>query len=79
VIALGVAPSYFGHDEFRAHAPCLKNLSDAELVRSRVLGAYELAEQSDDPVERVARSPSCSSVPARPASSWPRRSRKWRV
>jgi NADH dehydrogenase len=52
VLALGVSPSYFGHDEFRPHAPCLKNLADAELVRSRILGAYELAEQADDPVER---------------------------
>jgi NADH:ubiquinone reductase (H+-translocating) len=52
VLALGVSPSYFGHDEFRAHAPCLKNLADAELVRSRILGAYERAELSGDIIER---------------------------
>jgi len=52
VLALGVSPSYFGHDEFATHAPCLKNLADAELVRSRILGAFELAEQSDDLVQR---------------------------
>ena len=52
VLALGVSPSYFGHDEFRAHAPCLKNLADAELVRSRILGAYERAELSNDIIER---------------------------
>jgi len=52
VLALGVSPSYFGHDEFRTHAPCLKNLADADLVRSRILSAYELAEQADDPAER---------------------------
>jgi len=52
VIAVGVAPSYFGHDEFRAHAPCLKNLADAELVRSRILGAYERAELCNDIIER---------------------------
>ena len=52
VLALGVSPSYFGHDEFRAHAPCLKNLTDAEPVRSRILGAYERAELSNDIVER---------------------------
>jgi NADH dehydrogenase len=52
VLALGVAPSYFGHDEFRAHAPCLKTLADAELVRSRILGAYERAELSNDIIER---------------------------
>jgi NADH dehydrogenase len=52
VLALGVSPSYFGHDEFRAHAPCLKTLTDAELVRSRILGAYERAELSNDILER---------------------------
>jgi len=52
VLALGVSPSYFGHDEFRAHAPCLKTLADAELVRSRILGAYERAELSNDIIER---------------------------
>jgi len=52
VLALGVAPSYFGHDEYRAHAPSLKNLTDAVRVRSRILAAYEFAEQSGDPDER---------------------------
>ena len=53
VLAPGASPSYFGHDEFRTHAPCLKNLADAELVRSRILGAYERAEATNDLVERV--------------------------
>ena len=52
VLALGVSTSYFGHDEFRTHAPSLKNLADAELVRSRILGAYERAELSNDIIER---------------------------
>src|SRR6202140_202668 len=30
VIAAGMRPSYFGHDEFARYAPALKNLSDAE-------------------------------------------------
>lgn len=48
VVASGVQPTYFGHDEFASHAPCLKTLADAELIRSRILAAYELAEQTDD-------------------------------
>ncbi|MEJ1965550.1 MAG: NAD(P)/FAD-dependent oxidoreductase [Gammaproteobacteria bacterium] len=53
VVATGVRPTYFGHDEFAQYAPALKNLSDAESIRERILSAYERAEQSDDPVARV--------------------------
>ena len=52
VVAAGVAPSYYGHDEFAAHAPGLKNLTDAEAIRSKILKAYELAELTNDPNER---------------------------
>jgi NADH dehydrogenase len=51
VLAAGATPSYFGHDEFAADAPGLKTLSDAEAIRSKILTAYELAEQTTDPVE----------------------------
>ena len=53
VVATGVRPSYFGHDEFAAHAPALKTLADAEAIRGKVLSAFELAELNDDPVERA--------------------------
>jgi NADH dehydrogenase len=53
VVATGVNPTYFGHDEFAQHAPSLNTLTDAEAIRSRILGAYELAEQTDDAVERA--------------------------
>jgi NADH:quinone reductase (non-electrogenic) len=53
VIAAGVRPTYFGHDEFAAHAPSLKTLTDAEAIRARILSAYELAEQTDDPRARA--------------------------
>ncbi len=53
VLATGVMPSYFGHDEFALHAPGLKTLTDAEAIRSKILKAYELAELTDDPVERA--------------------------
>ena len=52
VVATGVRANYFGHDEFAAHAPCLKTLADAEAIRARILSAYERAEQTDDLAER---------------------------
>src|SRR6202048_2043755 len=53
VIATGMRPSYFGHDEFARFAPGLKSLSDAETIRTKILSAFELAESTDDPKERV--------------------------
>ena len=53
VIAAGMRPSYFGHDEFARYAPGLKTLSDAETIRARILSAYELAETTDDETERA--------------------------
>jgi NADH:ubiquinone reductase (H+-translocating) len=52
IIAAGMQPSYFGHDEFARYAPGLKNLSDAETIRTKILSAYELAELTDDEDER---------------------------
>jgi NADH dehydrogenase len=53
VVATGMSPSYFGHDEFARFAPGLKNLSDAETIRTRILGAFELAEATEDEDERA--------------------------
>jgi len=53
MIAAGMRPSYFGHDEFARYAPGLKNLSDAETIRAKILGAYELADTTDDENERA--------------------------
>jgi NADH:ubiquinone reductase (H+-translocating) len=52
ILAPGMQASYFGHDEFARHAPSLKTVADAELVRAKVLSAYELAEETEDPVAR---------------------------
>jgi NADH:ubiquinone reductase (H+-translocating) len=52
VIAAGMQSSYFGHDEFAKYAPCLKTITDAEAIRSKILSAYELAESTDDADER---------------------------
>jgi NADH:ubiquinone reductase (H+-translocating) len=53
VVATGMRPSYFGHDEFARHAPGLKNLSDAETIRAKILGAFELAATTEDKDERA--------------------------
>jgi NADH:ubiquinone reductase (H+-translocating) len=53
VIAAGMRPSYFGHDEFARYAPGLKTLSDAEAIRAKILAAFELADASDNEDERV--------------------------
>jgi NADH dehydrogenase len=50
IVAAGVTHSYFGHDDWRTHAPGLKTLEDALAIRGRVLTAFELAERERDPV-----------------------------
>jgi NADH dehydrogenase FAD-containing subunit len=54
IIATGATHSYFGHDEFATFAPGLKNLSDAEALRNRIIDVFERAEVEDDPVEQQA-------------------------
>ena len=53
VVATGTDPSYFGHNEFAAFAPGLKNLVDAETIRSKILSAFETAEATSDADERA--------------------------
>src|SRR5207253_5177478 len=53
IIAAGMQSSYFGHDEFARYAPGLKNLTDAETIRTKILSAYERAELTDDENERA--------------------------
>jgi NADH:quinone reductase (non-electrogenic) len=53
VVATGMRPSYFGHDEFARYAPALKNLNDAETIRAKILGAFERAAATEDEGERA--------------------------
>ncbi|GLR83603.1 NAD(P)/FAD-dependent oxidoreductase [Bradyrhizobium iriomotense] len=53
IVAPGMRPSYFGHDEFARFAPGLKSLNDAEAIRTRILSAFEFAESTDDEAERA--------------------------
>ncbi len=45
VLATGAMGSYFGHDAWASFAPGLKSLEDAMAIRSRILLAFEAAEQ----------------------------------
>jgi NADH dehydrogenase len=48
ILAPGSTHSYFGHDEWQSHAPGLKTLDEALLVRRKVLVAFEEAERTAD-------------------------------
>jgi NADH:ubiquinone reductase (H+-translocating) len=52
ILAVGAQTSYFGHDEWEAHAPGLKTVEDALEIRRRVLFAFEQAERSVSARER---------------------------
>jgi NADH dehydrogenase len=54
ILASGAQSFYFGHPEYRTHAPGLKDLADALVIRYRVLTAFERAEQEADPEEQRA-------------------------
>lgn len=53
VVAAGASSSYFGHEQFGAHAPALKTMTDAQRIRSKILEAFETAEATDDESERI--------------------------
>ncbi|MBX3599338.1 MAG: NAD(P)/FAD-dependent oxidoreductase [Rubrivivax sp.] len=54
LVASGATHAYFGHDHWAAHAPGLKTLDDALLIRRRVLLAFERAEAAADEAGREA-------------------------
>jgi putative oxidoreductase len=54
VLATGATHSYFGRDEWGAHAPGLKRVEDASEIRRRMLTAFELAETAEDEATRAS-------------------------
>jgi NADH dehydrogenase len=44
ILATGIQYNYFGHDEWRRYAPGLESLDDADVIRSKILLAFERAE-----------------------------------
>jgi NADH dehydrogenase len=53
VVALGGRNHYFGHPEWERFAPGLKTLDDAVRIRSRVLLAFEHAENTEADAEHL--------------------------
>ncbi|MFD1035225.1 NAD(P)/FAD-dependent oxidoreductase [Sphingomonas hankookensis] len=51
ILATGAGYSFFGNDAWREHAFVLKSIDDALAIRAALLGAFERAEQCDDPAE----------------------------
>ena len=45
ILATGIRYNYFGHEEWRRFAPGLESLDDADLIRSKILLAFERAEE----------------------------------
>jgi len=54
LVASGATHAYFGRDHWSAHAPGLKTLDDAFVIRRRVLSAFERAEGATDDADRDA-------------------------
>jgi NADH dehydrogenase len=51
LVASGATHAYFGRDHWAEHAPGLKTLDDAFLIRRRVLSAFERAEGASSETE----------------------------
>ena len=45
ILATGIKDNYFGHDEWRHFAPGLESLDDADVIRGKILRAFERAEE----------------------------------
>ena len=54
IVAAGSTHHYFGHPEWAEFAPGLKTVEDATEIRSRILLAFERAEETTDPGERAS-------------------------
>ena len=54
IVSGGSRYSYFGHDEWSAHALEVKSLESAVQARSRILSAFEAAEEDGDKASREA-------------------------
>jgi NADH dehydrogenase len=44
ILATGIQYNYFGHDDWRPFAPGLESLDDADVIRTKILLAFERAE-----------------------------------
>lgn len=54
ILATGARDSYFGHNDWEQFAPGLKSIVQATAIRSKILLAFEKAEEEQDPEQRRA-------------------------
>ena len=54
MLATGARDSYFGHNDWAQFAPGLKSIVQATAIRSKILLAFEKAEEEQDPEKRKA-------------------------
>jgi len=52
ILAPGSVNFFFGHDRWEQHAPGLKGLEDALVMRRKIFGAFEAAEREENPQKR---------------------------
>lgn len=52
IVASGSEYNYFGNEQWKQHAPGLKSIHDARIIRHRLLTAFEKAERINDSDER---------------------------
>jgi NADH:ubiquinone reductase (H+-translocating) len=52
IVAGGVEPAYYGHDEYRELALGMKSLDDALSLRGQIFGSFERAEAEEDDARR---------------------------
>jgi len=52
IVATGSQHSYFGHDDWEAMAPGLKNIDDATSIRRRILLSFKQAETTQNVQEK---------------------------
>jgi NADH:ubiquinone reductase (H+-translocating) len=53
IVATGACNYWFGHDDWREHAPGLKTVDDALVMRQKILYAFEAAELETDAEKRT--------------------------
>ncbi len=54
IVASGARSSFFGNNQWEAYAPGLKQIEDATYMRSKLLAAFEHAEDAQDDAAREA-------------------------
>src|SRR5947207_1125578 len=76
ILATGIQYNYFGHDEWRQFASGLESLDDADIIRGKILRAFERAEEmasiehAEPESSRHRRGDGCTQTPTRPGGSW---------